>query len=260
MTLHYTMPNAREGVPELIKRLKLGQPYKVDGRMTYEARGAIVTIEDPIDSLPVDIGIRLDISSIVREYLDLINGSSLVGQRIRYQLDEIEKLIITRPDTRDALVVVPDPQYDRTMPERSATVQPLIGYHFIYRKPAIDLHVYLRESDVMAHFIGQLFVAGQLLATMVNAINAPEIGSVTFHIGSLYLLSADTSITDYIKEPKVPEKRDASLPTGIEGANWEEVVQRAQWLTELIDNGVTDDDRKRFTSSERWFVDTVSPA
>ena len=115
----------------------------------------------------------------------------------------------------------------------------------------------MASCDVLGDLTTGMFQMAQLLATMHNVVQSPKLGTLTFHIGSLYIHSGDTGIADYIRVPGVPIERSADMPTGIEGETWETVVGRARWLRGILTSGQIDDaDRNRLTDSESWYLRT----
>jgi hypothetical protein len=264
VTFQFEMQNAREGFPALLDAVIRSRPQRVDGHLTYEIFGAQIELKDPIDSLPTDIGVKVDLGVAVDGLLALIGGQDdgalhgSYGSRIRYQLGEIEKLITTDPATRHAITVVADPMYDRMLPERSASVGPVLAHQFIYRDRSLNLHVFMSSCDVLNELATGMFQMAQLLAAMHNVVQSPELGTLTFHIGALYIHSGDTGIADYIKVPEVPVERDPSLPTGLTSADsWESVVERARWLRRLLSqHPLIQSNVDRLTETERWYLQT----
>lgn len=264
MSYRLEMENAREGFPALLDEVIRSRPQRVDGHMTYEIFGAQIVLRDPLDSLPTDIGMKVDLGVAVDGLLALIGGQDdgalhgTYGSRIRYQLGEIEKLITTDPATRHAITVVADPMYDRMLPERSPSVGPVLAHQFVYRDRSLNLHVFMSSCDVLNELATGMFQMAQLLATMHNVVRSPELGSLTFHIGVLYIHSGDTGIADYIKVPEVPISRASDMPTGLTSVeSWESVVERARWLRELLTFRPVDSaNLERLSETERWYLQT----
>jgi hypothetical protein len=254
VTFCLDMPNVREHLPDLLKHVMVAAPRKVDGRLMYEILGAQLCLEDPIDSLPGEIGVPFDVENAVRSTLEVLAGTSKIGERLRHQFSDAEKLFSPGGDPRSlgALCMAIDPMYDRMVPE--VTMTETIACQFIYRDQAMHIQVFFRSIDVLNELPAQLFLWSQVLGSMTDVVLAPELGTVTFHIGALGLRSSDTTIvTDYLKAPKVPSERPIGLPTGLAGESWEAIVQRARWLLSLreIDAAVT--------SSEHWYLEQLLP-
>jgi thymidylate synthase len=276
------MENARDDYPSLVQWVREeGKPVKCRGEVTYELRDVSITLNDPIDSLPVGVGRKLNLGIAAAEALQLIggvtdpdlmkrvqprfkdfmDGSALhgaYGPRLRWQLNDIEALLLTDETTRQAVANIWDANYDRSVPVAPRDLPCTIYLQFMLRDQKLELHTHMRSNDVIWGVSYDFFQFTQLQMSMANALRVP-CGPYHHHATSFHLYQRDVGILDYLKPTNIPE-RPPELPGGIgtPGMTWAEIAERARYVLDVAaGRKVKGVKPGSFNHAESWYLDKL---
>lgn len=275
---HLVLANLRDDYPQLVQHVREnGAPVSVRGKLTYELRNVLLTLQDPYDALPLGVGRKLNLGIAAAEALQLVagitdpqlmlkvqarfsdymDGSALhgaYGPRLRWQLAGIERLIRLDPTTRQAVMTIWDPAYDQSVPTAPRDLPCTIALQFLYRDEKLELHTTMRSNDVVLGLSYDLFQFTQLQLAMANVLQI-EPGSYYHHAVSLHLYGSDTGVLDYL-QPTDVLTRPTDLPRGLEAASWDELATRARFLLDVA-TGRLDSSAVNFevfTPTEAWYL------
>ena len=281
---HLVLDNMRDDYPKLCQwTLEHGTPTSPRGQLTYELRNLSLTLLDPEDALPLGVGRKLNLAIAAAEALQLISGvsdpalmtrvqprfktymdgSSLhgsYGPRIRWQLHDTAQLLINDPQTRQAIVSIWDPNYDRSVPVAPADLPCTIVLQFLIRDTRLELHTHMRSNDVILGLSYDAFQFTQLQLTMANLLRL-EAGPYQHHATSFHLYGRDTGVLDRMHLTDVTTK-PTDLPKGFgtDATSWYDVQARARFVLDVATGRIVDGvNPNAFTPNERWYLDQLRP-
>jgi thymidylate synthase len=282
---HLVLDNLRDDYPQLVQWVREhGQPVKPRGMLSYELRNLSLTLLDPIDSLPLGVGRKLNLAIAAAEALQLISGVSdpalmrriqprfanfmdgsalhgSYGPRIRWQMDDVMKLLQIDSFSRQAIATIWDPSYDRSVPEPPRDLPCTLNFQFFWREGKLEMHTNMRSNDVVLGVSYDLFQFAQLQLTVARFLNT-EVGAYHHHVGSFHLYASDTGVLDHLHKTTVLT-RPEDLPTGFGdgGAqSWQEVADRARFVLDVGAGRITEGvNINAFSESEKWYLNQLRP-
>jgi thymidylate synthase len=278
------LDNLRDDYPSLVKWVhEHGEPVNAHGSMTYELRNMSLTLLDPVDSLPLGVGRKLNLAIGAAEALQLVAGvtdpglmariqprfSSFMdggvlhgayGPRLRWQLRDVPSILFADPGSRQAVCTIWDPSYDRSVPTAPRDLPCTVFLQFIFRNDKLELHTHMRSNDVVWGVSYDLFQFTQLQLTMAKVLGC-GVGPYHHHATSFHLYKRDVGLLDRLV-PTTILTRPTDLPTGFgdKSLDWDDVAMRARFLLDVATGRVVDGvNPNAFTPDERWYLDKLRP-
>lgn len=211
------------------------------GLATREALGAHLVLTDPRNRL-VDLppGRVLNPAFAVAEAIWILSGSDdpwifaynrnlsqyadhgvlqgAYGPRLRRwhgrvdQLDQVRRLLLTDPDSRQAVIQLFDPERDR---RGFRDVPCTLGYRFFLREGRLHMHTTMRSQDVWLGLPYDLFAA-TLLHELLAGWLGTELGEYRHTVDSLHLYMRDGDAA-----PALPQELPAPAPMTALSASWD---------------------------------------
>lgn len=281
---HLILDNMRDDYPKLVQWVREhGQPVSPRNQLTYELRNVSITLRDPVDSLPLGVGRKLNLAIGAAEALQLIagvsdptlmtriqprfgsfmDGSALhgaYGPRIRWQLGDVHTLLFQDPSTRQAICSIWDANYDRSVPVAPRDLPCTLSLQFIFRDSALELHTHMRSNDVVLGVSYDFFQFTQLQLTMANVLGC-AVGPYEHHATSLHLYARDIGLLDHMHATDIFTRPD-DLPRGFgaEARSWAEVADRARFVLDVAAGRIVDGvNPNGWSATERWYLDKLRP-
>ena len=155
----------------------------------------------------------------LEQYADEGRLQGAYGPRMRRwqgavdQLDHVRRLLLTDPDSRQAVIQLYDPQRD-TVGHRD--VPCTLNYRFFVRHGRLEMHTTMRSNDVWLGLPYDLFTATMLQELMADWLDV-ELGTYHHHVDSLHLYAQhDHAAAEVAASAVTPSPTMAALsaPTG----------------------------------------------
>lgn len=282
---HLILDNMRDDYPDLVAWVhNNGTSVKPRGKLTYEVRNVGLTLLDPIDSLPLGVGRKLNLGIAAAEALQLIagvsdpglmkriqprfasfmDGSALhgaYGPRIRWQLGDVATQLQVDSSTRQAIANIWDSNYDRSVPVAPRDLPCTLSLQFMWRDEKLEVHTHMRSNDVVLGVSYDFFQFTQLQLTMARFLNTQP-GPYHHHASSFHLYASDLGMMDRMH--KTTElTRPADLPVGLgDGSEqtWQEVADRARFILDVGAGRITEGvNANAFSATEKWYLEQLRP-
>lgn len=269
---HLVLDNMRDDYPDLVQWVREhGRPAKPNGLLTYELRSLNLTLLDPLDSLPLETGVRINEALATAEALQLISGTNefalmsrigagvpgfSVGERIAGQIEGVARTLQLDGQSRQAVLSVWDPAYDR------GSFRPCtLALQFFWREEKLELHANLRSADVFTAPAENFFPLAQFQVSMARFLGA-ALGALELHVGSMHMYSHDSGRLDTMHDTEALV-RPKDIPLGIGGGSeqlWEEVAERAKFVLDVGTGRITEGVNKNaFSETEKWYLERLRP-
>jgi thymidylate synthase len=281
---HLVLDNMRDDTPKLIQWVsEHGRPVSARGQLTRELSDMSLTLLDPIDSLPLGVGRKLNLAIAAAEALQIIAGVTdpdlmvriqprfgsyldggvmhgAYGPRLRWQLNDVQGILLNDPSSRQAVVSIWDSNYDKSLPDAPRDLPCTVFLQFLFRDNKLELHTHMRSNDVVMGVSYDFFMFTQLQLTMAKLM-AVEAGPYHHHATSLHIYQRDVGILDRMHDTDVLT-RPEDLPDGFgtDAENWHVIATRARFILDVATGRVVDGiNVNTFTPQERWFLDKLRP-
>lgn len=239
--------NLRDDYPTLIRAVhQNGEPVSPEAALSYEWRDVPLVLHDPVDALPLGIGMKLDLATAAIESLELISGKTysddvyLARNNEQAQIARIYGALFSDAETRHAAV-------DNTL-------------HFLFRHARLELHVHQADSDVCDRLPYDIFRYTQLQLTMANLLGVAP-GEYHHHVTALYLKAGNVGILDRL-HATTEYVRPADYPRGFgrEARTWDEVANRAGFVLDVAAGRIIEGvNPNGFSPAERWYLEALRP-
>jgi thymidylate synthase len=278
------MDNMRDDYPKLVQWVwEHGSPVTPRNELTHELVDVSITLLDPTDALPIGVGRKLNLGIAAAEALQLVAGVSdpelmrrvqgrfanyfdggalhgAYGPRLRWQLQDIQQILLNDPSSRQAVTTIWDPNYDRTVPNAPRDLPCTVALQFLYRDSALQLHTHMRSNDVVMGVSYDFFQFTQLQLAMADLLQV-QVGSYHHHATSLHMYSRDLPVLDRMHNTD-ESTRQQGRPMGLGSSanSWEEIASRARFVLDVASGRVIDGvNPGAFNSTEKWYLEQLRP-
>lgn len=262
--MHIDLESLREGYAELGNEiLRFGKEVSPRGQKTHELLGASFTIHNPVDSLVTGTNRGVVKALAATESLQLIGGfhdpRKLVkaaphfakyldedgqqrapyGPRLVDQLPLISKRLTEDPDSRQAQVVIWNPELDNAMGLHDYPCT--TSMQWMIRDSCLDMQVHMRSNDFWLGVPYDVFQFTQLQLTLASVLGI-EAGVYRHSAASLHIYEQHFDGVENL----TPPTGDSSPTFGIAATSWDQAMTRAAIIHDL--------DSLPFNASpgERW--------
>lgn len=236
MPRHLVTSDMRVGYLELHKDLLLlGDWVKPRGRPTLELSDVMITLTDPTQAIPYDVGRKLHMPIASAEFIQLVGGYSDVqqlssissvfntftdrgrlrgayGPRLHWQWNWLLKRLTSDPDTRQAVMTIWRPE---ELTQDSHDVPCTISLSYTIRNGALDARTHMRSNDFwlgLPYDFGQFTALQRTLAFVLGV----KVGTYTHFVNSLHLYERDLDDASNLVLTHVARKRDMMPPITFE--------------------------------------------
>lgn len=281
---HLVMDNCRDDYPKLCQWVwEHGQPSNPRSELTHELVNMSITLLDPTDALPLGVGRKPNLAIGAAEALQLISGVSDpdlmkritprfanyfdggtlhggYGPRLRNQLHDVQQILMNDPLSRQAVVTIWDPAYDRTVPVAPRDLPCTVALQFLFREGKLQLHVHMRSNDVIMGVSYDFFQFTQLQLSMANLMGV-EVGSYHHHATSFHMYARDLQILDRMHDTDVMVRPD-DLPMGFgqTANNWLDIQERTRFVLDVASGRIVKGvNANAFTDTEKWYLEQLRP-
>jgi thymidylate synthase len=202
-----------------------------------------------------DPELMLVVQSRFSKFMDGSAFHGAYGPRVRWQLPEIETMLRQDHTTRQALVEIWDPRYDKATSTPPKDLPCTRGFQFFIRDNTLEMETLMRSNDVWwgASYDWAQFTALQM--TMANVLGLKS-GRYYHHVGSLHVYARNSGELDYLHKTD-SKTRPLDLPVGIgdNSMTWLDVQEQARFILDVASNRVSGSvNWNAFTPSERWYL------
>jgi len=268
--------DGREAYRNVLRQVhEQGEVRSPRGLKTFDIGYATIELMSPYNALAVGLGRKLSKRVAAAEAIQLIGGFAdpqlllqaspnfaryiepsgafwgAYGRRIAFgnQLPSVVRKLQADPETRQAIVILWDPQHDNDPGHKDYPCTLALG--FSLQRGKLELDVTMRSNDVWRGLPYDIFQFTQLQLTVANVLQLQP-GRYRHHTYSLHLYADD--LDDAVEcyendEDLVP----TFLPTGLGqiGDTINEVMKQARRLVDVPWGNYSD--------SERWYWDALHP-
>lgn len=256
----FTMHSLRTGYKSLCEAIiSNGEETAPRGMKTKELLGAKLIIADPVDSLPLGIGRKLNAAIGAVEAIQLIGGFSDVelttriapnmkaftddalfhgayGPRAGWQYHHVVRRLRSDQDSRQAVVNIWDSRSD-VVRDGLHDYPCTLTLHFMLRRDRLNLHVNMRSNDVWWGLAYDVFQFTQLQLSLAAQLGV-EAGTY-FHVSnSLHMYERDFDAVAALTDGRGPLTEPA-WPRGISGESVADMQTRAYIIAHHAKHGIS---------------------
>lgn len=263
------------GYVDLVRHvLAHGKETAPRGQKTREIEDAVVRIIDPVNTLPLNVG-RGTVPGIgAVEAMQLLGGVSTphlllavapqfkaytnddgitfhgaYGARTENQFEVIVERLKADPDSRQAQVVIWNPELDLQPGKRDYPCTTLMQFRI--REGKLNMSVYMRSNDVWLGAAYDLFQFTRVQIALASVLGV-EVGTYVHHVGSLHIYEQHYEAADGLKYTD----KHVDIPN-IVGDSWHQVRLAALGT---LSAALAPEQTISLTPQQRWYTDAMAKA